>query len=235
MTASSSDTGEQYVSALLSFLDLRGQDVLSGRVTLQLHPRGLQYIAGRLHNLEQLESIKATSPVDYLRGCVADVHDFKRLEKLQYALERAKCLRLAACTPKRRDPTRVDLSPFRCLQHLQLCRCDLSTQPPQGLAHVKKTLRHLACVGSLEQLRHILASSDFVEPPPVPSVGAEMGRSNHLAASTSGKGGEGTWPELRQLSVVQNDMAALDASLRLVPALQVLDLSSNGPDQASAT
>lgn len=66
----------------------------------------------------------------------------------------------------RRDPTRVDLSPFRNLQRLQLYHCDLSTQPPWGLAHVKGTLRYLACTGSLEQLRHLLGTPEDCRSPP---------------------------------------------------------------------
>lgn len=74
----------------------------AGKATLQLHPRGLQYIAGRLRDLEAIDLIKRTSAVEYLRACATNVQDLGRLERLHNALARARSLRLAASATRRR-------------------------------------------------------------------------------------------------------------------------------------
>ena len=56
-----------------------------------------------------------------------------------------------------RDPTRLNLSPFRSLQHLELVGCDVSTSAWLGLGAVRLTLRSLVCHDSLEELWHLLA------------------------------------------------------------------------------
>ncbi len=68
-------------------------------------------------------------------------------------------LRMCACGGLCRDPTRLNLSPFRSLQHLELVGCDVSTSAWLGLAAVRLTLRSLACHDSLEELWHLLAPS----------------------------------------------------------------------------
>lgn len=75
---------------------------VAGSLTLSLHPRGLEYIAARLSSLGELESMKQRSPVDFLRGCVSDVQDFKRLGKIQHVLQRVRKLRVHSVACKLR-------------------------------------------------------------------------------------------------------------------------------------
>ncbi len=79
-------------------------NVIAGSLTLNLHPRGLEYIAARLSSLGELESAKQRSPVDFFRGCVSDVQDFKRLEKIQHVLHRVRTLRVQSSACKLRCP-----------------------------------------------------------------------------------------------------------------------------------
>ena len=58
-----------------------------------------------------------------------------------------------------RDPTRLNLSPFRSLVHLELTGCDLSTSAWLGADVLRLQLRSLACSNSLEELWHLLAPS----------------------------------------------------------------------------
>lgn len=64
-----------------------------------------------------------------------------------------------ACMSACRDPTRLNLSPFRGLAHLELLGCDLSTSAWLGADVLRLQLRSLACRDSLEELWHLLAPS----------------------------------------------------------------------------
>ena len=75
---------------------------VAGSLILNLHPRGLEYIVSRLSTLDELEKLKQRSPVDFFRGCVSDVQDFKRLEKIQHVLQRVRKLRVHSVACKLR-------------------------------------------------------------------------------------------------------------------------------------
>ena len=75
---------------------------VAGSLILNLHPRGLEYIVSRLSTLDELEKLKQRSPVDFFRGCVSDVQDFKRLEKIQHVLRRVRKLRVHSVACKLR-------------------------------------------------------------------------------------------------------------------------------------
>ena len=40
---------------------------------MKLQPRALEYVSLRLQGLDELQSLKASAPVDYLRGCAANL------------------------------------------------------------------------------------------------------------------------------------------------------------------
>ena len=75
---------------------------VTGRVRLALQPRALEYVAARLEVVEELERLKNLSPVDFFRGCVADVYDYKRLEKIQLHLQRLRNLCVASSSRRLR-------------------------------------------------------------------------------------------------------------------------------------
>ncbi|KAK9905071.1 hypothetical protein WJX75_009256 [Coccomyxa subellipsoidea] len=200
--------------------DVRGRPSLSltearhlshdiGSLTLHLHPRGLEYIAARLSSLDELENAKQRSPVDFFRGCVSDVQDFKRLEKIQHVLRRVRRLRVQSAACKLRDPTRVNLSPLHSLAHLELSGCDLSTSAWLGLEAVQDKLRSLSCHNSLEELWHLLAPA---------SGRARTPRAAEAAAA---------WPSLTTLTCSANSFHLMDSSLALLPAVERLNLSGN--------
>ena len=64
-----------------------------------------------------------------------------------------------ACVVSCRDPTRLNLSPFRSLVRLELLGCDLSTSAWLGADVLRLQLRSLSCRDSLEELWHLLAPS----------------------------------------------------------------------------
>ncbi|KAK9823284.1 hypothetical protein WJX72_001616 [[Myrmecia] bisecta] len=203
-----SSSGERFLSSLLDFIDRRAPDLLAGRASIKIQPRALEYLSIRLQSLDELQSLKASAPVDYLRGCAANLQDFKRLERLQQVLHHAKHLRVTSLVPHLRDPTRVNLTQFRSLTTLELRGCDLSTCAWAGLEVVRGQLTSLHCYDSLEELDHLLA----------PYV---------RFASTAGGGGWDAWPQLKQLSCSSNSFTAMDESLTLLPAVETLDLSNN--------
>ncbi|BDA49747.1 probable Nischarin at N-terminal half [Coccomyxa sp. Obi] len=182
---------------------------MSGSLTLSLHPRGLEHIAARLSRLDELEKMKQRSPVDFFRGCVSDVQDFKRLEKIQHVLQRVRKLRVHSVACKLRDPTRVNLSPLHSLSHLELTGCDLSTSAWLGIESVRGTLRSIACHNSLEELWHLLAPA------------------SSRAKTPSAAEAAAAWPSLTTLACSRNCFDTMDASLALLPAVERLDLSSN--------
>ncbi|KAK9811953.1 hypothetical protein WJX73_002772 [Symbiochloris irregularis] len=200
-----SASGEQFVCHLVEFFDRRSSDLMSGKLVLQLHPRALEYIAARLQYFEELEAMKASSPVDYFRGAFANLQEYKRLEKLQHILQRVKRLRLMSVVFRHRDPTRVNLAGLWSLASLEMRSCDLSTSVIAGLEALQGTLVHVSCSDSLEKLQHLLAPASRTGSTLPPAL----------------------WPKLTSLSCTHNSFSAMDASLTLAPALQTLCLCSN--------
>eukprot|EP00951_Prasinocladus_malaysianus_P048421 scaffold658249_cov43-Prasinocladus_malaysianus.AAC.1 len=50
--------GEQLLTKLIKFITASEHDILSGRLTLRLSPRAVEYIAGRLASLDELRGLK---------------------------------------------------------------------------------------------------------------------------------------------------------------------------------
>ena len=68
-------------------------------MTLNLHPRALEYLASRLQVLEELDRLRQSAPVDFFRGAFTDLDDYTRLQKLQHLLARARrvCVNSTVC------------------------------------------------------------------------------------------------------------------------------------------
>ena len=171
-----------------------------------LHPRGLEYIASRLELLQRLEQMRkgGTQALDYLRMYVADIRDYQRLEQLRDFLLQVASIRLEAATRGRRDPTPLNLRPFAALRTLEIHDSDLSTAAVTGIAAIRPQLEKLVVQNSVVALEHVLA--------PERSQGEAEGS---------------PWPALKVASFNRNTIGAMDASLLLLPALEVLSLSRN--------
>jgi hypothetical protein len=68
---------------------------------LKLKPLGLLYLDSRFTALSELEALRADAPVDYLRAVVAELGDYRKLEKLRAflkMLERVKVSPFARCS-----------------------------------------------------------------------------------------------------------------------------------------
>ena len=67
-------------------------DACAGKVILKLHPRALEYLASRLKGLEELDKLRRSAPVEFLRGAFTDLEDYNRLQRVQQILSRVKKL-----------------------------------------------------------------------------------------------------------------------------------------------
>ncbi|XP_039831193.1 uncharacterized protein LOC120692054 isoform X3 [Panicum virgatum] len=195
-------TGDRYLDLLVRFVERNAGALLDGTVTLRLHPVGLHYVASRLEALRELEAVGAGAPVDYLRAYVADLGDHRALEQLRRILRLLTSLKVVAAGPGR-DPAPLSLLPFARLRVLELRGCDLSTSAARGLLDLRHTLEKLVCYDSTDALRHVFASriTDIKDSP--------------------------VWSKLSYVSCTSNGIVLMDESLRLLPAIETLDLSRN--------
>ncbi|GMH46037.1 hypothetical protein BSKO_14001 [Bryopsis sp. KO-2023] len=201
-------SGEAFIGQFVLFIDSRGPELLSGNSPLKLQPRALEYVANRLDSLRELQRLKSSDPMGFISGASKDLADYKRLETVQNFLERVEHLKLHSGAKGVRDPTPVNLSPFRTLASLELRGCDVSSTCVRGLAGVRPVLQRLICQDTLETLRHLLAP-----------LHEEKRGSNPANCEP--------WPKLTHLSCQYNNISEIDWSLRLLPSLQLLDLSRN--------
>ena len=141
-------TGDRYLDLLASFIDKRAEELLEGIVILKLNPVGLLYLQSRLAALRELEELRLTAPVDYRRAYVADVGDYRKLEKLRRFLLLLESVKVVSLTEKTRDPTPVCLLSFGRLRVVELRGCDLSTAFPRGLLELRPHLEKLICSNS---------------------------------------------------------------------------------------
>lgn len=199
-------SAEEFLRQLILFIDSRGSELLSSKAAFKLQPRALEYVALRLEGLCQLQHVKTSNPIRFLAGAVADLTDFLRMEKVQQFCARVKHLKLYSSAQDIRDPTPVNFSPFKSLMVLEVRGCDLSLICPRGVECIRSTVEILVVQDSLECLWHLLEPNKLDE--------AESSASHR-------------WTKLKQFSVIYNDMKNIDASLRLIPNVTVMDFSRN--------
>eukprot|EP00873_Tetraselmis_striata_P002638 jgi/Tetstr1/422902/TSEL_013685.t1 len=203
-------SGEALLTKLIQFAEDNEAALLSGQTTLRLSPRAVEYVAGRLAGLEELHRLKSAAPVEFLRGCVSNLGDFKRLERITF-LRRLTSLTITPFSGTRRDPTPLQLSVFSSLTSLELRSCDLVFCAPAGLDALRPRLVSLRVLNSLEVLSHLLAPEN----------------DGRLPQGSTPLAGAATWPALERLSCPGNALGAMDASLALLPRLATLDLGRN--------
>ena len=226
---------EEYLGGLLEHVGGGGGAGAGGGGALALHPRGMEYVTARLRTLDRLRALRGRGGgeggLDYLRAYAADVKQYQRLETLQGYLWRVERLTVASQQPGLRDPTPLDLSAFRALRHLEVRDADLSSAAPRGLGPLRASLESLSVHNSAEAAGHVLGAAVGDE-----SWVAGEGRDTAGRPAAGGEGGgggggrdrrSGIWERLVQVSFRGNQLCALDASLELIPAVRVLDLSRN--------
>ncbi len=249
-------TPEEYLSQLEIFLESKASDLFDGRSTLQLHPRGLEYVNSKLATLNRLSDLNRSAEqntIDYMRAYVSGINDHQRLERIQGTLSRLSRVKLMSLSKLQRDPTPIDLTQFKFLTSLEIYKCDLSTHPVSGLAELRPRLERLIVSNSAEALQHIFAPR--VQKRALASDGGHGGdgaqSSPSLSAEAGGAGEEGSIPltpddrssgggpgdygedaprEWRKLETVKcshNSCSKMDASLTLLTCVRSLDLSSN--------
>ncbi|KAG2664724.1 hypothetical protein I3760_16G097300 [Carya illinoinensis] len=197
-------TGDRYLEKLVEFVDEQAGPLLDGAMVLKLNPAGLHYVQSRLEALNELESLLAGAPIDYLRAYVSDLGDHRALEQLRRILRLIPSLKVvSALTPPSRDPTPLSLRPFGRLRVLELRGCDLSTSAARGLLELRHTLEKIICHNSTDALRHVFAS-----------------RIAEIKGSPQ-------WNRLSFVSCACNGLVLMDESLQLLPAVETLDLSRN--------
>ncbi|KAG6673062.1 hypothetical protein I3842_16G092300 [Carya illinoinensis] len=197
-------TGDRYLEKLVEFVDEQAGPLLDGAMVLKLNPAGLHYVQSRLEALNELESLLAGAPIDYLRAYVSDLGDHRALEQLRRILRLIPSLKVvSALTPPSRDPTPLSLRPFGRLRVLKLRGCDLSTSAARGLLELRHTLEKIICHNSTDALRHVFAS-----------------RIAEIKGSPQ-------WNRLSFVSCACNGLVLMDESLQLLPAVETLDLSRN--------
>ncbi|XP_018823550.1 uncharacterized protein LOC108993190 isoform X2 [Juglans regia] len=197
-------TGDRYLEKLVEFVDEQAGPLLDGAMVLKLNPAGLHYVQSRLEALNELESLLAGAPIDYLRAYVSDLGDHRALEQLRRILRLIPSLKVvSALTPPSRDPTPLSLRPFGRLRVLELRGCDLSTSAARGLLELRHTLEKIICHNSTDALRHVFAS-----------------RIAEIKGSPQ-------WNRLSFVSCACNGLILMDESLQLLPAVETLDLSRN--------
>ena len=153
-----------------------------------------------------------------------------------------------------RDPTRVNLLPFQSLSSMELRGCDLSTSVWLGLANIQTSLQGLTCIGSLEELHHLLAPYSrivsltglrrfqihehtgrycILVSPLRERARESLSRAvpEVIAQANSegavGERGTSVWPQLTSLCCKQNSFEDMDSSLHLLLRLHAMDLSNN--------
>ncbi|XP_075503545.1 uncharacterized protein LOC142540947 isoform X1 [Primulina tabacum] len=197
-------TGDQYLESLVKFVENQAERLIEGTLVLKLNPVGLRYVQSRLEALEELESLIAGAPVDYLRAYVSDLGDHRALEQLRRILRLLPSLKVVSVLPAPgRDPTPLYLLPFGCLKVLELRGCDLSTSAAKGLLELRFTLEKLICHFSTDALRHVFATRIV-----------EIKDSPH-------------WNRLCFVSCACNGLVLMDEALQLLPVVETLDLSRN--------
>ncbi|KAK8537018.1 hypothetical protein V6N13_041971 [Hibiscus sabdariffa] len=197
-------TGDRYLDKLVKFVDEQAGALIEGTKVLKLNPAGLHYVQSRLEALQELETLLAGAPVDYLRAYVSDLGDHRALEQLRRILRLLTTLKVVSVlTPHARDPTPLSFLPFGRLKVLELRGCDLSTSAARGLLELRHTLEKIICHNSTDALRHVFASR------------------------IAGIKGSPQWNCLSFVSCACNGMLLMDESLQLLPAVEILDLSRN--------
>ncbi|KAK7398789.1 hypothetical protein VNO78_09962 [Psophocarpus tetragonolobus] len=197
-------TGDRYLEKLVEFVENQAGALIEGALVLKLNPAGLHYVQSRLEALNELESLLAGAPVDYLRAYVSDLGDHRALEQLRRILRLLTSLKIVSVLPHPiRDPTPLSFLPFGCLKVLELRGCDLSTSAAKALLDLRHTLEKIICHNSTDALRHVFASRI-----------TEVKNSPH-------------WNRLSFVSCACNGLVLMDESLQLLPAVETLDLSRN--------
>lgn len=199
-------SAEDFLRQLILFIDSHGSELLSSKDAFKLQPRALEYVSLRLEGLCQLQRVKVSNPIRFLAGAVADLTDFLRMEKVQQFCSLVKYLKLYSSAQDIRDPTPINFSPFKSVATLEIRGCDLSSVCPRGIGNIRSTVECIVCQASLECLWHLLEPNKLEE---------EESSVSHR------------WTKLKRLSCIYNDMKEMDASLRLVPNVTVLDFSRN--------
>ncbi|KAG2667668.1 hypothetical protein I3760_15G127000 [Carya illinoinensis] len=147
-------TGDRYLEKLVEFIEGQTGPLLEGSLVLKLNPAGLHYVQSRLEALNELESLLAGTPVDYLRAYVSDLGDHRALEQLRRILRLLPSLKVVSTLPPpSRDPTPLSLRPFGRLRILELRGCDLSATAARGLLELRHTLEKLICYNSTVSCR----------------------------------------------------------------------------------
>ncbi|KAF5767543.1 putative leucine-rich repeat domain superfamily [Helianthus annuus] len=198
-------TGDRYLESLLKFVENNTGPLIEGTLVLKLNPVGLHYVESRLESLAELERQLAGAPVDYFRAYVSDLGDHRALEQLRRILRILTSLKVVSVVPLQscRDPTPLCLLPFGRLKVLELRGCDLSASGVRGILELRFTLEKIICHNSTDALRHVFASRI-----------AEIEQSPQ-------------WKRLSFVSCAYNGLVLMDDSLRLLPAVETLDLSRN--------
>ncbi|XP_057952170.1 uncharacterized protein LOC131146540 isoform X3 [Malania oleifera] len=197
-------TGDRYLESLVKFVEQEAGPLIEGTLVLKLNPVGLHYVHSRLEALQELESLLAGAPVDYLRAYVSDLGDHRALEQLRRILRLLTSLKVVSVlAAPARDPTPLSLLPFGRLRLLELRGCDLSTSAARGLLELRHTLEKLICHNSTDALRHVFA-----------------GRIAEIEDSPQ-------WKRLSFVSCACNGVVVMDESLQLLPVVETLDLSRN--------
>ncbi|GAQ87126.1 hypothetical protein KFL_003330070 [Klebsormidium nitens] len=195
--------GDEYLEALSAFVEECAEGLLDGSVVLRLKPLGLLYLDSRFGALSELEALRADAPVDYLRAVVADLGDYRKLEKLRGFLRMLEKVKVAGANAPLRDSVPLRLSMLSGLRHLELHGCDLSTAAAQGLVELKPQLETLVCVDSTDSLADLLAE-----------------RGAPLILQTP-------WSRLTRLACPRNHLRLMDPSLCSLPVADEIDLSRN--------
>ncbi|XP_058108254.1 uncharacterized protein LOC131251515 isoform X3 [Magnolia sinica] len=142
-------TGDRYLDALVKFVEVQSSALLDGTLVLKLNPVGLHYVQSRIEQLQELESLLAGAPIDYLRAYISDLGDHRALEQLRRILRLLTSLKVVSVLPQpARDPTPISLLPFGRLRILELRGCDLSSSAARGLLELRHTLEKIICHNS---------------------------------------------------------------------------------------
>ncbi|GER32958.1 outer arm dynein light chain 1 protein [Striga asiatica] len=213
-------TGDRYLESLVKFVENQADKLIEGTLVLKLNPVGLRYVQSRLEALAELESLLAGAPVDYLRAYVSDLGDHRALEQLRRILRLLPSLKVVSVVPPlRRDPTPLYLRPFGRLKALELRGCDLSTSTANGLLELRFTLEKLICHNSTVLENLVLVCE---------VIGSSSDALRHIFASRIADIKDSPqWNRLSFVSCACNGLVLMDESLRLLPAVETLDLSRN--------
>jgi hypothetical protein len=213
-------TPERYLHELEAFLESNASELYSGKRTLQLHPRGLEFVNSKLETLDRLNDLdRSAQPLDYIRAYVSDINDHQRLERIQSIILRLCKVKLMSLSRNQRDPTPIDLSRFRFLTSLEVYKCDLSTHPVLGLVELRSRLENLIVSNSAEALGHIFA--------PRADSSSSCSKSIQGAGDLAVEDIPREWQKLTSVKCTHNSCSRMDSSLTLLTCVRNLDLSSN--------